>query len=295
MAAPPPSSRPRMSDLLDIRLSAMHLYPVKSCGGVLLTEGLLIETGLEFDRAWMLVDADGRMVTQRQHPRLALVQPTLRSQDVVLRAPGMLALHVALDAAEAPCRVRVWKDEVAAYDMGALAAQWFSDFLGFAVRLVRFDPEQKRLSNAKWTHGIAAENAFSDGYPLLVIGSASLAALNERLAAAGHGAIGMTRFRPNLVIDGLEPHGEDFLDELRFETDEGPIVLKMAKPCIRCTVPNVDPATGEEGTEPGATIATYRSDSRVDGGITFGMNAVIVEGVERTLRAGSAGTATLAF
>ena len=91
---------------------------------------MLIETGLEFDRAWMVVDAENRFVTQRELPRMALVQPALRVQDMVLRAPGMLALHIALDAVEAPTRVRVWKDEVAAYDMGDLAAQWFSDFLG---------------------------------------------------------------------------------------------------------------------------------------------------------------------
>ena len=99
---------------------SLHVYPVKSCAGVAPDEALLIETGFEFDRAWMVVDAPARFVTQRELPRMALVQPTLKTDELVLRAPGMLALHLALDRVEAPMRVTVWNDEVAAYDMGDL-------------------------------------------------------------------------------------------------------------------------------------------------------------------------------
>jgi uncharacterized protein YcbX len=143
----------------------------------------------------------------------------------------MLALHIALDTVEEPTRVRVWNDEVQAYTMGSLAAQWFSDFLGQKVRLVRFDPEQKRLSSRRWTGAIEAENAFSDGYPLLVTSTASLADLNQRLAAKGVPPVTMERFRPNLVLDGLQPYDEDHLDELTVATAEGPVRLKLVKPC----------------------------------------------------------------
>ena len=283
-----------MSDI-DVRLASLHVHPVKSCGGVSVDEALLIETGLEFDRAWMLVDGDGLFVSQRELPRLVLVQPTLRSSDMVLRAPGMLALHIAFDAVEAPVRARVWDDEVKAYDMGDLAAQWFSDFLGQPLRMVRFDPEQKRLSSARWTGEIAAENAFSDGYPVLVTSTASLAALNRRLAAAGQAAVGMSRFRPNLVLDGLDAHGEDTLDELRFDTPDGPVVLKLVKPCARCPIPDVDPATGETGHAVGDALAAYRADPRVDGALTFGMNAVIISGIDCALRPGMGGSASYRF
>jgi uncharacterized protein YcbX len=276
-------------------VASLHVHPVKSCAGISLNESLLIETGLEFDRAWMLVDEAGEFVTQRELPKLALVRPDLRHADMVLRAPGMLAMHIALDAVEAPTRVRVWNDSVAAYDMGALAAQWFSDFTGRKLRMVRFDPEQKRLSSRKWTGDIEAENAFSDGYPVLVASTAGLDALNEKLAARGVAPVTMQRFRPNLVLDGLDPNGEDFLDEIRFDADDGPIRLKLVKPCARCPIPNVNPETGEPGIEPGDTLATYRADSRLDGAITFGMNAVIVEGFERALRVGMKGRASFAF
>jgi len=280
---------------LQVRIAALNVYPVKSCAGIALDEALLIETGIEFDRAWMVVDADGRFVTQRELPRMALIRPTLRTEDMVLRAPGMLALHLSLNAVEAPCRVTVWRDQVAAYDMGDLSAQWFSDFLGRRVRLVRFDPAHKRLSNRNWTGEIKAENAFSDGYPILVASVAGLDELNRRLAAGGHDAVTMARFRPNLVIDGVESNGEDHLDEIAFDTPDGPVRLKLVKPCARCPIPDVDPATGEPGHAVGDTLLTYRADSRLDGAITFGMNAVIVEGVERPLRVGMTGEASYRF
>ncbi|HJV95808.1 MAG TPA: MOSC N-terminal beta barrel domain-containing protein, partial [Albitalea sp.] len=263
--------------------------------GVALDEALLVETGLELDRAWMVVDAQARFVTQRELPRMALIRPTLKTYELVLRAPGMLALHLLIDAVDKPCRARVWDDEVAAYDMGDLAAQWFSDFLGHPVRLVRFDPAQQRLSNLKWTAGIEAENAFSDGYPLLVTSTASLAELNRRLAAAGESAITMARLRPNLVLDGLEANGEDHLDEIVFDTADGPVRLKIAKPCSRCAIPDVDPTTGETGHAVSDALAAYRADARLDGAITFGMNAVIADGIERSLRVGMSGSATYRF
>lgn len=283
-----------MSDV-KVAISALYVHPIKSCAGVGVRDALLIETGLEFDRAWMVVDIHGRFLTQRELPRMALIVPTLKHTELVLRAPGMLALHLALDAVAAPTRVTVWNDEVAAYDMGDLAAQWFSDFLGQKCRLARFDPEQKRLSNKQWTGDIDAENAFSDGYPVLVASDASLADLNERLGKRGAAPVEMRRFRPNIVLSGLDAFGEDHLDEIRFDTPEGEVVLKLVKPCSRCTIPSVDPATGEQGHEPGDTLSTFRADARLDGAITFAMNAVIVKGIECGLRVGQLGTASYRF
>jgi uncharacterized protein YcbX len=211
---------------------------------------------------------------------------------MALRAPGMLALHLALDAAEAPTRVRVWDDIVKAYDMGALAAQWFSDFLGRPCRVVRFDPAERRLSDRRWTGETEAEAAFADGYALLVTSSASLAELNRRLQAAGQAPVGPERFRANLVLDGLEPFDEDHLDQIVFDADGGPVTIRLVKPCARCGIPNIDPATAEPGAEPGHTLAGFRSDARVGGAVTFGMNAIVLDGADRLLRVGQTGQAT---
>ncbi len=278
-----------------VRLATLHLHPIKSCARVDPAEALMIETGLELDRAWMVVDEQARFITQRDEPRMALVQPTLGTADMVLRAPGMLALHVSLDAVEAATRVQIWDDEVAAYDMGALAAQWFSDYLGRRCRLVRFDPTQRRVSDRRWTGTVEAENAFSDGFPLLVASTASLQELNRRLVAAGDAAVGMNRFRPNLVLDGLDAHGEDHLDEIEFDGVDGPIRIKLVKPCGRCSIPDVDPASAVTGHAVGDALAAYRADARVDGALTFGMNAIVLDGVERRLRPGATGRASYRF
>ncbi|KNZ30675.1 MAG: Fe-S protein [Methylibium sp. NZG] len=280
---------------VDVRVQALHIYPIKSCGGIAPTEALLIETGFDLDRAWMLVDEHREFVTQRELPRMALVQPSLKHEDLVLRAPGMLALHLSLSGVEAPVRVRVWTDTVAAFDMGDLAAQWFSDFLGRKLRLARFDPDQRRLSDMRWTGALQAENGFADGFPLLVTSTASLDELNQRLRAQGHADVTQARMRPNLVLDGLDAHGEDHLDEIAFDTPEGPVRLKLVKPCTRCSIPDVDPQSGEPGHAVGDALAGYRADPRMDGAITFGMNAVIVEGVDRVLRVGTVGGASIRF
>jgi MOSC domain-containing protein len=266
------------------RIARLFVYPVKSCAGVELQEAVLTETGLDLDRAWMVVDGEGEFVSQRELPRMALVKVQLKHYEVVLRAPGMLALHLAIDAVEQPVKVRVWDDEVNAYDMGNVAAQW----------LVRFDPEQRRLSSLQWTGGLEASNQFSDGFPLLVVSEGSLAELNRRLAAAGHGPVGMERFRPNIVLAGLEAHDEDRLGVLRIATAEE-VQLRPVKPCPRCPIPNIDPATAEMEPHVADALQAYRSNEIVNGAVTFGMNAIVLQGLDQALRVGQAVTADWRF
>ena len=291
------------SDLTAL-ISQLWVYPVKSCAGVAVQEALLTETGLEFDRAWMVVDAQGQFLTQRELPRMALIRPQLKHDEMVLRAPGMLALHIALDRVEAPLRVRVWDDEVAAYDMGAIAAQWFSDFLGAPARLVRFDPEQKRISSRDWTGELEALNQFSDGYPLLVISEASLAALNDKLLASGAAAVGMARFRPNVVLgdapatqafSALSPHDEDRLDELHIATQQGLVRLKSVKPCSRCPIVNIDPLTALSSRAVSDQLQSYRQDARLDGALSFGVNLIALHGWDHLLQMGQSVKANYRF
>jgi len=284
-------------------ITALWVYPVKSCAGVRVEEAILTETGLEFDRAWMVVDEQGEFVTQRELPRMALIRPQLKTQDMVLRAPGMLALHIALDQVQEPVRVKVWDDEVKAYDMGPVAAQWFTDFLGAKLRLVRFDPEEKRLSSPRRSGNVEALNQFSDGYPLLVISEASLAGLNDKLQAAGSAPVTMERFRPNIVLgnasgdtaQALVAHDEDRFDELQVGTAQGLARLKPVKPCARCPIPNIDPATALSSPEVNDMLQTYRQDPRLGGALTFGMNLIRLDSEDHLLRLGQAVTAHYRF
>ena len=280
---------------LNARIARLFVYPVKSCAGVEVREAVLTETGFDLDRAWMVVDRDNNFVTQRELPRMALIRPQIRLNEVVLRAPGMLALHLSIATVEEPLRVRVWDEEVPAFDMGAIAAQWFTDFLGQPLRLVRFDPEHNRASDPEWTGGAEAYNQFSDGFPLLVASTASLEVLNGKLAAAGHAPVGIERFRPNIVLEGVEAHDEDRMELLRIAADDGEVVLRMVKPCTRCPIPNIDPATAAVDPVVTDTLQGYRRNERMGGRMTFAMNAIAVEGVERTLKVGQAASANIRF
>jgi uncharacterized protein len=281
------------------KIAQLFIYPIKSCGGIELKEAVLTDTGLDLDRAWMVVDEAGEFVTQRQVPRMTLIQPTLTSFDLIVKAPGMSALKLAIDEVAAPVTVKVWEDTVKAFDMGDEAAYWFSDFLDQTVRLVRFDPEQKRLSSMKWTNGIEAKNGFDDGFAVLVTSVASLKVLNDKLAAAGEKTVTMQRFRPNVVLTGIDAYDEDRLDTLHITTQEGVAQLKHVKPCARCTVPDVDLQSGKQGTAVADTLQSYRQNPLMDGAVTFGMNAIVYskdgEGLGATLRVGQAVGANYVF
>jgi len=296
------SSSAEPSDQLQARIEGLWVYPVKSCAGVSLTEAELTPTGLAWDRAWMVVDEEGEFVTQRELPRMALIQPSFKLGQMVLRAPGMLALHLSLEAAEWQVRVRVWEDVVEAWDMGDIAAQWFSDFLGVdapaglkRLRLVRFDPEVRRLCSTKWTAGRASVTQFADGFGLLVTSGASLDGLNERLQAAGQPVVDQRRFRPNIVLGGVQAHDEDRIGGWRIDTGGGLAVLENVKPCARCPIPHVDPDTAVPSAAVGDALQAYRQDPRLNGALTFGMNAIVLEGDGLMLRVGQPVQADWAF
>jgi uncharacterized protein YcbX len=234
----------------------------------------------------MVVDARGRFVTQRELPRLALVRPIVEGGGLTLAADG--AGSVALPhrmPGEDSREVIVWRSNVRGIDQGDTAARWMSAFLGAGVRLVRFDDAKPRMCNRDFAGDSGAHTLFADGYPLLVIGQASLDDLNMRLAGKGAPALPMNRFRPNVVIDGLDAFEEDHVDTLT----AGDVALKLVKPCARCKVTTTDQATGRVGVEPLPTLSTYRRDDRL-AAVLFGMNAIVVAGAGGTLAAGARAT-----
>jgi hypothetical protein len=175
--------------------------------------------------------------------------------------------------------VRVWDDRVSAVTQGDVAAQWLGSYLGKAARLVRFDYEGTRLAAHRYTGKVDAPFKFADAFPLLVTSTASLADLNARLQRHGQAPVTMARFRPNIVLDGLPAFEEDYLKLLR----SGPLAIRPVKRCARCTVPGVDPETGEQTSIVPDVLAGFR---RSDDGVMFGVNAIVVDGAGATLRVG---------
>ena len=269
-------------------LSQLFLYPIKGCRGIALGEATLAATGLEVDgigdREWVIVDADGEFLSQREYPKLALVETRLAPGSLRLKAPGMLQLEVPFASEGDVVKARVWQDVVSAVTQGEVADAWFSNFLGIPARLLRFDPEHTRLAGHRWTGKDDAPYKFADAFPLLVTSEASLADFNRRLQKQGHAAIEMQRFRPNLVLAGIEAYEEDYIDRISL----GGVTMRVVKPCARCTVPGVDPATGEASTVVPDLLATYRGRSGGEPqGVMFGVNAIVTSGAGGTLHVGS--------
>jgi uncharacterized protein YcbX len=278
-------------------LSDIIFYPVKSCAGISVSEALLTEAGLAAggvcDREWMVVNEQGEFLTQREYPRMALITPRLDGGMLELSAPGVPphAIAIAADGSEAAIPVRIWDDSVQAQDGGDASAAWFSQAIGAPCRLVRFPDSARRLTSTRWTGGVAAPTRFADGYPILVIGAASLADLNARLVAAGRPALPMNRFRPNLVIDGIDAFEEDYVE--RF--DIGAVRLKPVKPCPRCPIPSVDQATGVPGPDPLDILQAYRRKPQLDDAVCFGMNCIVTAGAGERVFVGQELDAMLAF
>ena len=266
-----------------VKLSALHIYPVKGLKGIALGEAQCTDRGLRHDRRWMVVDADGRFLSQREHPRMATVWTEIGDGVLSLAAPDAGSVEVPLDAGAtraARMPVRVWASVVEAVPVSTYADAWLSDYLGQPCRLV-YMPDGTRRESAEKYAGPGRLVGFADGFAYLLIGEASLADLNARLAARGHSALPMNRFRPNLVVSGSPPFAEDGWGEIRV----GDAVLRAVKPCGRCQVTTTDQATGEvAGPEPLATLATFRESGEF--GVMFGMNLVTVK--EGKIRAGDA-------
>lgn len=258
-------------------IDSLRLYPVKGCRGIEVASATIAETGLEVsgigDREWVVVDGAGEFLSQREMPTMARIETRLTADSLRIKAPGMLQLDVPFQTEGEVVSASVWNDQVSAVTQGEIADAWFSQFLGLRCRLLRFDPEARRLSNEKYTGAAAAPYKFADAFAILICSTASFADLNARLLAKGESSVVLERFRPNIVLGGIAAFEEDYLDRVTV----GGAQLQIAKPCVRCAVPNVDPVTGEPGIEPGATLAKYRTRAEW-GGITFGVNAIVASG-----------------
>ena len=245
-----------------MRIASIHVHPIKSCRGVDVAEARIDARGLVHDRRYMIVDEDGRFVSLRTDPTLTLVTLAIEPNDFVLRAPGEPELRVPHALAVGPrVRATVWSDTVDALEHPGGSAL-FSRVLGRAVRLVHMPESSERAVNparAKPTDRVG----FADAYPVLLLGRASV----DDLSAHVGRPMEMTRFRPNLVLEGAEPYAEDRFAELRI----GHVTFRGPKACDRCVATTVDPSTAQSDVEPLRTLARIR---RANGKVWLGMNLI---------------------
>jgi uncharacterized protein YcbX len=255
--------------MADIVLAKLFTYPIKSCGSLSHTEIALDTRGPVWDRRWMVVDSDGKVITQREIASLALVQPRFEDGNLAITAPNMPEMCIPLKCEAGEIwRVQVWDDICAAWDEGDELAEWFSDYMNVDARLVRMADDFVRPVDPDY----APPNTpvgFSDGFPLLIVSEASLDDLNRRLVERGKPSVPMSRFRPNIVVSGASAFAEDSWDAVQI----GEVTLDVVKPCARCVMTTVDPMTGTvpDTAEPLATLNTFRKQN---GKVMFAQNAI---------------------
>ncbi|MCX2545178.1 MOSC domain-containing protein [Pseudomonas sp. COW5] len=250
-----------------LRLSALYRYPLKSGKGEVLQGIGLDKLGLEGDRRWMLVDeASGRFLTQRAEAKMSQLSALWNADGgLTLDAPGHSAIDIALPGNEAELRgVTIWRDTLRVPDAGEEAARWVSEFIGKPTRLVQVPLDRARTTQAGYGND-DDQVAFADGFPLLLIGEASLQHLSQEVGRP----LEMLRFRPNLVIEGSEAYAEDGWKRIRI----GDVEFRVVKSCSRCILTTIDPKTGERSTdrEPLATLQKTRAQAD---GAMFGQNLV---------------------
>jgi len=256
-----------ISSCLVYRLEAIYVYPVKSLGGITLSEACLERRSLQYDRRWMLVDAQGQFVTQREVPALARLGTALQAGQLVIFEKERPAHQIGLplappEKAMQPLMVQVWGDRCWALAYPPEINAWFSNYLRVEVQLV-FMPHSTLRQVDRHYAPPKTPVSFADSFPYLLIGQASLDDLNQRLAQP----VPMSRFRPNFVFSGGLPYEEDNWE--RFCIGEAHFLA--VKPCARCTVITTDQDTGERSAEPLKTLATYRREGHR---ILFGKNAL---------------------
>lgn len=244
-------------------LSDIFIYPVKSLAGIRVSEWEVVETGLKYDRQWMLIDEYGQFLSQRRLPKMALIQTRLTDSALILSALNFDDFSLPLESkGGAIIQSTVWKDCCDAQHVSNEADAWFSAVLEMPCQLVYLPAETKRGVDLNYATD-ADRVAFSDGFPFLIVSENSLNALNAEL----ENSIEMARFRPNLVISGCEAYAEDFWRKIQI----GEMVFRLPKPCSRCSVPAINPHTAEVTKEPLTTLSRLR---KWQNKIYFGQNAL---------------------
>ena len=245
-------------------LSQINIYPIKSLGGISLQSSLVEERGLQYDHRWMLVDEQNKFITQRLHPKMALLKVEINNDLLTIKhkqnkLSPLTLLPLPYDDEE--INVQIWNDNVTAIKFSHDANNWFTEAIGFKCCLVYMPDSTKRKVDPKYAKNKMV--SFADGYPFLIIGEESLNDLNKRLEEP----LPMTRFRTNFVFGGGKPFDEDNWKTIKI----GNMVFHSTKSCTRCVITTIDQNTGTKGKEPLKTLATFRQK---DNNVMFGMNLV---------------------
>ena len=250
-----------------ITISELYYYPIKSCQAVRTSNLVIDDRGPNYDRRWMIVDPEGKFITQRQTPILSQFSVSIKAggtHSIVITAPNGQTIEVSVPEGD-QCEkkmVTVWKDQCAALVAPKEVCEWLSIQLNVTCELVYMPQDSIRYvdSNYNLNQSIVS---FSDGFPFLLISQASLETLNKQSQVT----LESLRFRPNIVISGAKAFEEDTWRKVKV----GSVVFDVVKPCSRCVIPSINLNTGEKQRE---VLLTLKEQRFLGGAIYFGQNLI---------------------
>lgn len=244
-------------------IDSLYIYPIKSLQGIRINRGLLVNEGLQYDRQWMLVDQHKQFLSQRKIAHMATLKTAIHNDTLVVSNAQGDSITLQLNARHAGnISVTVWHDTVMAYAENDSVNEWFSEQLGTPCKLVRLADNEQRLIDPDYAKAQEVVS-FSDGFPLLIVAASNIDLLNSKLDMP----VNMDRFRPNIVIDGLPPHGEDQIESIIIND----IQIDLVKPCSRCSIPSIHQTSGIKRPDILRALLPYRQIGKK---IYFGMNGI---------------------
>lgn len=246
-------------------ISSLHIYPIKSLGGITLTQCAAFYEGFKNDRRWMLVDQDGQFLTQRNHAQMALFNCRIEEDMLYISYKDEEQAITFTQQTQDVKDITVWDSNLKAHTVNDQLSEWFSDHLGMSATLVKMTKISERIK-AFTKPPFKTKVSFADGYPYLILSRASMDHLNSKLDTP----LNINRFRANIIVDTTKPHEEDSWNNITI----GNADLKVIKPCARCVVTTIDQETATKGKEPLKTLADYRKSLKK---IYFGANTMVLK------------------
>jgi len=272
------------------QITDLFIYPVKSLKGIALNESMTALRGLQYDREWMVTTSDYEFITQREIPLMSMIEVSIDPDTLTLSSKNNTKFQVPLLLSSTTViKASVWGDICDAYDEGDDASLWLTSLLGLyknkSLRLVRYSSQGIRPVPAKYLNGVEAQSAFSDQFPYLITSWESLEKLNKGLIKNGSQVAEMDRFRPNIVVKGI--------DNLEKKTSQNLLCQKsgydfgLRKPCKRCKIITINQDDGkiDNPKEPLATLTSLRFSDEIKGAF-FGQNAILLSNKNYILKVG---------
>ena len=262
-----------------VQITDLYIYPVKSLKGIALKEAHTGLRGFKYDREWMITDSNYHFISQREIESMATLAADIDTNSLTLRS-NTSQFSVSLHSEKLKIvRATVWSDICDAYDEGEEVSNWLTEGLGeykeSSLRLVRFSADGERPVPEEYLKGLKAQSAFSDQFPYLITSWESLGRLNNGLLNNNSNEVSMNRFRPNIVVQGLD--GLEKMTGSDLSCDEGDYRFGLRKPCKRCKIVTINQDTGEivEPKEPLATLVKLKFSDAIKGAF-FGQNAILI-------------------